>query len=286
MILNINPSSKKGVLEEIKKQYDVIDAFDENVDIKERYEKLISLKDKAIIYHPKFDEVLKYILVGNTVCLTGPNKCGKTNLAKQLADLLKLSFNNIGNIYDDVAQINGYYDFNTNYNKTTFQNCFENGGIVLIKNIDTAPLEGIANLNSIISNFSYNPHVFGDKLLTLPNKNFRLMMTNNNGYKIDRANIDNLITVNLDYDVNYENSLTNDKKLLDFLHELRKSGLDITTDTFINIIKHINYKLFSKEEILTTHIIETNNIDLLKRTLENSETNNEYNNIVKKLIKG
>ena len=58
-ILSVNPSSKKEILIELGKEFDTIDAFDKNVPIKERYEKLLSLKDKTIYYHPKFNEVLK-----------------------------------------------------------------------------------------------------------------------------------------------------------------------------------------------------------------------------------
>lgn len=285
-ILNINPSSRKEILKSLDKEFHTIDAFDERVPFKERYEKLLSLKDKTKIYHPKFNDVLKYILIGNTVCLTGPSKCGKTNLVMELSKLLNLSFNNIGNIYDEIIQINGHYDFNTNYNKPVFQKTFENGGIVLIKNIDVAPIGAIYSLNNIISNFKYNPYIFGDKVLTTPNKNFRLIMTNNNGLRIDKQDIDNLVNINLDYDENYENSLSKDRELLDFLHNLRKLGLNITTSTFIDVINHLNTGLFNIEELLINYIIENNSSDLLKRKSEEISNDNKYNNTLKKLLKG
>jgi len=285
-ILNKDPNSRTEVLKELEKQFNIIDAFDESVDIKERYEKLLSLKNKTTIYHPKFGEALKHFLAGNTICLTGPSKCGKTTLAKNLAELLNLNFYNIGNILDEATGINGYYDFNTNYNKTTFQKCFENGGVTLIKNIDMAPIPVIYSLNNIISNFKYNPYIFGDKKITKPSPNFRLIMTNNNNLRLDNVDIDNLVRIYLDYDENYEKSLTTDKKLLEFLYALRNKGLNITTSTFINVTEHIKMGLLSIEEILHNYIISNNSIDLLKRTTEEIDSNNNYNHTLKKILKG
>ena len=283
-VLNINPSSKKEVLKEIEKQVNVIDAFNEKIDIKERYEKLLSLKNNAVHYHPKFDEVLKYAIAGNTICLDGPKKCGKLELTKQIAELLNLSFSNLGNIYDEVTQINGYYDFNTNYNKPLFQEKFENGGVVLIKNIDNAPQQAIFTLNNIVGNFSYNPYVFGDKLLTTPNKNFRLIMTNNSGFTIDRNQIDNLVTIKMDYDTEFESSLTTEDKLIQFLHELRKAGLQITTSTFIDFITHQNLGLINREELINNYIVSKNSIDLVKKASEELPQENVYTQYLKKLI--
>lgn len=285
-ILNSNPNSREEILKELEKEFNIIDAFDESIDIKERYEKLLSLKNRAIIYHPKFDEVLKYVLAGNTVCLTGPSKCGKTKIAKELANLLNLNFYNIGNIYDETIQINGYYDLNTNYNKPAFQRCFENGGITLIKNIDNAPIQAIYSLNNIISNFKYNPYIFGDKKITKPSPNFRLIMTNNNNIKLDSGDIDNLVRIDIDYDENYENSLTKDNDLIVLLHSLRKMGLNITTSTFEDITHHLNLGLISIEELLKKYIIEKNSHDLLKRKAEEINGDNKYNNILKKVLKG
>ena len=284
-ILSINPGSRKEVLKNLEKEFNVIEAFDENIPIKERYEKLLSLKDKTTIYHPKFNEALKYVLIGNTICLSGPSKCGKTKLAMDLSKLLGLSFHNIGNIHDEVSQINGYYDFNTNYNKPVFQKTFENGGIVLIKNIDTSPIGAIYSLNNIISNFKYNNYIFGDKVLTKPSDNFRLIMTNNNGLRIDKQDIDNLVTIELDYDTEFENSLSKDKELLDFLHILRSHGLNITTSTFIDITNHLSTGIFSIEELIINYIIQNNSSDLLKRTSDEISNENRYNNTLKKILK-
>lgn len=284
-ILNLNPDKKEEILKELEKEYNFIDAFNEKIDIKERYERLISMKDKNTIYHPKFNEVLKYFLAGNTVCLNGPSKCGKTTLAKQLSKLFGLEFYNIGNVYDEDLQINGYYDFNTNYNKPTFQKVFENGGILLMKNIESSPKGVVTSLNNIISNFSYNPYVFGDKLLTTPSKNFRLLMTNNNnGLDMDRTSIDNVVNISMDYDINYENSLSKDIKLIEFLHELRKCGINITTSTIIDITKHLNLGLFSIEELLQNYIVTNNSIDLLNRTTEKIGQSN-YGQTLQKILK-
>lgn len=285
-IINYNPSSKKEILKELEKQFNVIDAFDENINIKERYEKLLSLKSKTKIYHPKFNEILKYIIIGNTVCLSGPSKCGKTNIAKQISELFGLSFANLGIIHDETTQINGYYDLCTNYNKSVFQNYFENGGLVLIKNINKAVEEAIIPLNNIIGSFNYNPYIFGDKVVTTPNKDFRIIMTNNNGVNLLENGIDNLIIINLDYDTDFEKSLTTDKYLLDMLFNLRKEGLAITTDTFINITTQINLGLLSIEEILINYIINCNNKDLLNRTCEKLTPDNNYGNTLKKILKG
>jgi len=285
-ILNLNPSSREEILKELEKQFNLIEAFDESISIKERYDKLVSLKNDGIMYHPKFDEILKYFLAGNTVCLTGPSKCGKTTIAKQLADLVGLPFYNLGEIHDEVVGINGYYDFNTNYNKPLFQKCFENGSVALIKNVDNAPLEVHHSLNNIISNFKYNPYVFGNKSITTPHPNFRLIMTNNNNLNLDSFNIDNLVTININYDENFENSLSNDERLNYFLHELRKKGINITTNTFINITKHLDLGLIDIEELLINYIIQNNSTDLLKRISEEIDSDNKYNNVLKKILKG
>lgn len=285
-IINANPNNREEILKELEKEFNIIDAFDETINIQERYQRLLSLKNSRVIYHPKFDEVLKYVLAGNTVCLTGPSKCGKTNLAKEIANLLNLRFYNIGNIYDETTQISGYTDLNTNFNKTTFHRSFENGGITLIKNIDTAPMEAIYTLNNIISNFKYNPYIFGNKKVTNPSPNFRLIMTNNDNLKLDGGDIDNLVKIKLDYNETYENSLTKDNYLLEFLHSLRKKGLNITTSTFEDITQHLKLGLISVEELLINYIIENNSRDLLKRTSEEINGDNKYNNVLKKILKG
>ncbi len=281
--INIKSSSRSEILKEVQKQYDVIDAFNEKTNIKERYDRLISMKDAKLHYHPKFDDVLKHILVGNTVCLDGPEKCGKTQLVKQLAVLLGLSLSNIGNVYDEITQINGYYDFNTNYNKSPFQEKFENGGIVLMKNINTAPVQAISSLNGIISNFSYNPYIFGDKKLTTPNKNFRLIMTNNFA-SIAKNQIDNVVTIKMDYDTEFEKSLTKNDEILNFLFELRNSKLKITTSTFINVIHNLDLGLFDEKEVIRDFIASQNPIDMLNTASSKINQNNRYSKALKKVI--
>ncbi len=108
--------------------------------------------------HPAFDEVLELAVAREHVFLPGPAGCGKSHLAKQIAEALGLKFGFIScSAGMSESQLlgrmvpageNGQFIFLG----TAFLDCYENGGVFLFDEIDAADANVLLVINSALAN--------------------------------------------------------------------------------------------------------------------------------------
>jgi cobaltochelatase CobS len=108
--------------------------------------------------HPIFPEVLELASVREDIFLPGPAGCGKSHLAKQVADALGLRFGSIScSAGMSESQLlgrcvpageQGQFEFQG----TQFLDCYENGGVFLFDEIDAADSNVLLVINSALAN--------------------------------------------------------------------------------------------------------------------------------------
>ena len=108
--------------------------------------------------HPAFEEVLELATARVDVFLPGPSGCGKSHLAKQIAEALGLRFGSIScSAGMSEAQLlgrlvpageNGQFVFLP----PEFLECYENGGVFLMDELDAADANVLLVINSALAN--------------------------------------------------------------------------------------------------------------------------------------
>jgi uncharacterized coiled-coil protein SlyX len=106
-------------------------------------------------YHHKFPLLLRLAthLSGSrrNIWLAGPAGSGKTTAAHQVADKLGLPFDSHGAIRTPF-QVTGHYDIHGTYRSSQFRRIFENGGVILLDEIDASDPGAVLELNQALSN--------------------------------------------------------------------------------------------------------------------------------------
>lgn len=124
------------------------------------------------VVHQAFDRVLKGAGLRQNVLLVGPAGCGKTKLAHQVADALKLPFASLScSAGMSESQLLGWLlpvgeAGKFEYVASDFVNAYENGGVFLLDEIDAADENVLLVLNQALANGGFflpqrraNPHV-------------------------------------------------------------------------------------------------------------------------------
>jgi cobaltochelatase CobS len=84
------------------------------------------------------------------IWLAGPAGSGKTTAAHQVADKLGLPFDSHGAIRTPF-QVTGHYDIHGTYRPSQFRRIFENGGVILLDEIDASDPNAMMELNQALS---------------------------------------------------------------------------------------------------------------------------------------
>ena len=309
-VVGVSPIKKEKLINEVQKSLSVIKYFDKKIPFNERYDIALSNKDKNKYYDKNFDKVLKYVMLGQSVWLAGPTRCGKTYLAEEIAQVLSLNYFNIGRMHDFITQIKGYRDLNNNFIKSMFQEYFENGGIITLEEADLSDSQALAELDHIVGDVGYKSYAFGDNTVVTPHENFRLMATANtrgddeeNGYDRniqDKSVMKRFTVIDMDYNEELENiMLKSNPELAMFLHNIRKiereikksdmyaKTIDITTGEFRKIKEHIDNGCLNIEEIFNDLLIKDLPNDYLTKLISriDSISTNTYTNTFKELVK-
>lgn len=205
--------------------------------IKEEY----GIIEKRIVYkvpehgevnettHEKFEQVLNYVMMNEPVMLVGPAGTGKNVLCKQVAKALGIDFY-FTNAVTQEYKLTGFIDANGLFHETEFYKAFKNGGLFMLDEIDASIPEVLVILNAAIAN----------RYFDFPNgrieahKDFRVVSAGNTFGKgasfeyvgrnqLDGASLDRFAIVEIGYSPRIEESLTNDKELLEFIRDFRES---------------------------------------------------------------
>lgn len=100
--------------------------------------------------HHMLPEIMRFVVARQHVMLKGPAGCGKTHIAKQIADILGLDYGFSGKCIDEVKLL-GYMDAGGTYRSTTFRKIWEFGGVFLADEMDAWAPEALIALNAPLS---------------------------------------------------------------------------------------------------------------------------------------
>jgi len=109
----------------------------------------IELKDEP--RHYLFPEILTAVDNSLPVALIGPAGSGKSTVAEQIADALSMKYY-LQNSVSGAHELTGYLDAHGNYHSTTFRVAFENGGVLIIDEVDTSDPTALKWLNTALAN--------------------------------------------------------------------------------------------------------------------------------------
>lgn len=219
--------------------------------------------------HHCHDEVSVLVKANIATLLTGEAGSGKTTLAKQIAEEMDLEFFTMSMTRQTtLSHILGFISVNGTYIPSSLRRCFEEGGMMLLDEIDAGDPNVLLSLNTIENGYISFP----DSLVQC-HKDFRLVATANpqdqhNFYtgrtKLDAATLDRFDIIDIDRDDDLEKSLVdpdthqrmqllrkilksnNASKVISMRDSIRfqqRKDLKILQDSFIN-------RLTDKNEIV------------------------------------
>jgi uncharacterized coiled-coil protein SlyX len=217
-------------------------------------------------YHHKFPLLLRLAthLSGSrrNIWLAGPAGSGKTTAAHQVADKLSLPFGSHGAIRTPF-QVTGHYDIHGTYRSSQFRRIFENGGVILLDEIDGSDPGAVLELNQALSNSKMS---FPDDTINRHPECIVIASANTWGfggdanyvarYKADAASLDRFVTVSWDYDPNFERALASNDEWCSIVQAVRlaaeqqEAKIVISPRATLNGCELINSGAFTPEEIV------------------------------------
>jgi len=191
--------------------------------------------------HKAFEQIIKYIAANISLILVGAAGSGKTQVAVQVAEVLKKKHYSISvNEHTSKTDFMGYMDANGKLVVTNFRKAFEEGGVFIIDEIDAANPNILTIINSALSN-GFCP--FPDGMVER-HKDFVCICTANTFGEgesahyigrnaLDAATRDRFATLHVDYDENIEKFL-NDGNVYKMSTEIRKYFKDNKIDFVVS----------------------------------------------------
>jgi hypothetical protein len=252
--------------------------------------------EKNEIRHEKFDKIVALAKKKKAVYLYGPAGTGKSQLAKQIAEFLKLDFYPMSTITQEF-KFTGYQDGNGIYHSTNFYKAVKNGGLFFIDEMDSCASDVLVGLNACLANGYFDfPHETIEA-----HKDFVVISAGNTigrGATVDYAGrqpldlstLDRFLALKIDYDPKIDLAVAkNDQTLVDFAHALRKAS-DETEITVLmsyraigNIADLMNdsdmVELFDMVELMEMSVIKgmsQDDINMLARNMTIDSTNKYY----------
>ena len=102
--------------------------------------------------HHQFETLLKFISAKQNVYMVGPTGSGKTRTCREVAKALDMKFYSMSvGPMTTQSQIMGYPDATGNYVRTNFREAYENGGVFLFDEIDSANSNVLTCVNQATS---------------------------------------------------------------------------------------------------------------------------------------
>lgn len=199
-----------------------------------------------MITHKKFKEAITLMKINQPILLTGERGSGKTTLAMQLAEKMGLDFFSLSMTRQTtLSHLAGFINVNGEYIPSHLRNCAENGGVMLLDEIDASDPNVILFLNTIENGFI----TFPDKLVTL-NENFRLIATANpqdkhHEYnaraKLDASTMDRFDIISVERDDNIESVIVS-KGALRYINLARDCLKKQNSSTYISMRDSIRFQ--------------------------------------------
>ena len=208
--------------------------------------------------HKKFVETATLVDAGIPVLLTGERGTGKTTLAMNVAKKLGLSFFSLSMTRQTtLSHLLGFRNVNGVYIPSHIREAADNGGIVLLDELDASDPNVILCLNTIENGYLSFP----DELVQL-HPDFRLMATSNpqdnhkdyNGRaKLDASTMDRFDIVDIERDENLEQSLV-DFSTHAHMSLMRKCLGKVNSVTYVSMRDSIRYQKRKELNLLDGYV--------------------------------
>lgn len=223
----------------IKAVQDELNSKPKKVEITIHKHKTIVLKD--VVLPQVFDKVLRLAQCRRNIMLVGPAGCGKSHIAGLVAKSLGLPFGSVSCTSGmSEAHFTGRSlpDLTTGksrFQSTAFLDCYENGGVFLLDELDAADPNLLLVINTALANGYCNLPNRVAKPKAMKHEDFVPIATANTFGKggnrvyagrnqLDEATLDRfrIGMIECDYDQNIERALCPDDELLNTLWDIRE----------------------------------------------------------------
>lgn len=191
---------------------------------------------------PELKKVLACLQAGIRPYLWGPAGTGKSHLARQAAEALRLPYYETGKIESKYDLI-GFIMADGRYSEPDLYKAVRDGGIFCLDEFDSFVPEAIIAFNGLLAGGDYAPFPCG---MVKIHPQFKVVATGNtNGMgpteayptrqKLDESTLDRFFSIEIGYDANIEKKLANgDEDLLDFVHALRSAAKQLGVELLVS----------------------------------------------------
>lgn len=269
--------------------------FDKRIPFGERFARLVEEKEKdaksnGTLYHEKFDDAAKIVMVGKKpLYIYGPSGTGKNHMIVQLADLLKMKVVRSGYISYE-QEVLGYTNSSTgSYVPSNFYHGYKYGDIIFYDEYDAGAPNAAIALNSFTEPDNKD-YTFPDGVTVERHPNFRIIAAGNtkgNGRtqafhtrsKMDQSVRKRWEALFVGYDPKIEMStLKTYPNWFEFASNFRKAIEELPTDdssrddidSFTTrdadtIRTYLDDKVFPDDKIMELEIVGTKDTDYLSQ---------------------
>lgn len=208
----------------------------------------LTIGDKKIelapdIRHKLFDITFKAVMCG-PVALVGPAGAGKTTLAQQIADALKVPFYFTGAIASEY-KLMGFIDANGHCVSTAFREAYTKGGLFLFDEIDASLPQAVLAFNNALANdccdFPDGNHKRHPEFYVMAAANTYWTGADRvyvGRTQLDGASQDRFIFITIDYDEKMERLL-----------------IDSTNEDEVDWLEHVQFAREAVRQLKLRHII-------------------------------
>lgn len=190
---------------------------------------------KNQIVHSAFGKIIKVLSSAKrkekNIMLVGGAGGGKTHLVKQIAESLKLPFYPMSvGLQTTKSDLLGFINATGVYMTSVIREAYENGGVLLLDEFDSAHAGVVTILNSLLANGHAS---FPDKIVDKHKDFICICACNTYGRganvdyvgrnRLDGATLDRFIVIDVDYDENLEASLTDNERWFGVVQKIRKN---------------------------------------------------------------
>ncbi len=194
------------------------------------------------ICHKKTADIIAVANIGIHQMLVGPAGSGKTTTCEKVAEALNLEFfpMSVGP-QTTKSDLLGFIDATGHYHATPIRKAFENGGLLLLDEVDAANAGVLTIINALLANGYCS---FPDGVIKR-HDNFRCLCACNTygrgadreyvgRNQLDAATLDRFVVVDFDYDEDLEKSLAGNPDWVEVVQKYRRKAADIKARVVIS----------------------------------------------------
>lgn len=193
-----------------------------------------SLKPVGIA-HFMTERIAQVCNLGIHQMLVGPAGGGKTTCAEKVAEILNLKFYPVSvGPQTTKSDLLGFVDAAGNYHSTPLRDSFENGGLLLLDEVDAANAGVLTIINSLLAN---GYCAFPDKIVQ-KHENFRCICACNTygrgadrqyvgRNQLDAATLDRFAVVDFEYDEDMERAIAGNNTWVKKVQNWRKKAFEL-----------------------------------------------------------